>query len=78
MDPRLDRLAAVPIKDTCDLFPRHQILAINVTGKSAEYGGVKFPVLEVAVDADVPLSIVPSRACYWGKGPHFERVVQAG
>jgi NTE family protein len=78
VDPGLDRLAAIPIKDTCSLFPRHQILAINVTGIPAEYGGVDCPVLEVTVDAGIPKNREVVEQIMRGRGEQFERVVQAG
>ncbi len=77
VDPGLDRIAAVPVRDTCEQFPRHQILAVNVTGKPAELDGVKCPVRVVEIPPP-QLSKREIPATLMGKGQRFEQLVATG
>jgi len=76
VDPGIDSILAIPVRDTCRLHPRSQILAINVTNQEVEIAGAKCPVLEVRVD--VPVNKSQRVAALRGSGPEFDRIVQAG
>lgn len=75
LDPGVDRVSAIPINDTCILFPDSRILAINVTGKPAyDYSNIKCPVLEVKIAYDE----APELESLLNFGPEFEKIVDNG
>jgi predicted acylesterase/phospholipase RssA len=74
LDPGADRAAATPIDDACRLFPKAEILAVNVTGHPAFYSpGMRCPLREVTV---APQGV--SAEDLLRAGPGFERAVAAG
>ena len=53
VDPGSDRLAAVPVEDTCKLFPDARILAINASGEAAVHSEhMKCPLLQVQISVE--------------------------
>lgn len=79
--PGLERplgpLAAVPVAETCARFPRHRVLAINVTDSPALLDGVRCPTLEVELDLPAPTEEAELTAFLLGQGPTFERQLEA-
>lgn len=74
VDPGADRMAAVPVEDTCKLFPKARLLAVNVTGHPIVYSNaMTCPLLQVDVNVD-PVS----EAAMTADNAEFERVVRAG
>jgi predicted acylesterase/phospholipase RssA len=73
IDPGVDRVAAVPVEDACQLFPRAALIAINVTDQAAFFSGaMRCPLLEVRV----PLQQEDVQALT--RGPKFDAYVKAG
>lgn len=74
IDPGADRAAAVPVEEACRLFPGHNLLAINVSGKPAFYSArMSCPLLEVTLPrAELPADRV------LGGGPAYDAAVSAG
>lgn len=74
VDPGADRLAAVPVEDTCKLFPQARLLAINASGQSVVHSeAMKCPLREVRVE----LGAVSPEALS-GRHDDFDRVVRLG
>jgi hypothetical protein len=69
----LGRLAAVPVEETCARFPRHRLLAINVTDSPALMDEVRCPTLEVELDLPAPTERADLETFLLGHGPTFER-----
>ncbi len=75
LDPGSDRLSAVPVEDTCRVFPGHRLIAINVTDQPLMYSrAMTCPVEEVAIG----VGHVDARALFSGDEQELERVVQIG
>lgn len=74
LDPGGDRVAAVPIEDTCTAFPGHRIVAINTTGRPAmRSAGLQCQVIEI----DIPPIDVSNEEVLL-LGPAFDRLVEHG
>lgn len=74
VDPGGDRLAAIPVEDTCRAFPRARLLAINVTGQDIVHSqNMKCPLLEVKID----VGAVDADAL-GGQTASFDAVVRQG
>lgn len=76
MDPGGDRMAAVPVDDTCRVFPGHRLIALNVTGHHlVRTGEMGCPVDEIMIDVgDVNAEALFSE----GDDSELERVAAIG
>ncbi len=73
VDPGADRMTAVPVEDTCRLFPKARILAINTSGQDVVYSQkMKCPLLEVRVNSRASVAALDPRT------PEFAEVVKLG
>jgi hypothetical protein len=75
LDPGSDRIAATPVDDACRLFPRSNLLVVNVGGAPAvvTMAAASCAIREVMID--VPL--VPPESLL-GRDPAFEAAWRSG
>lgn len=73
VDPGADRMTAVPVEDTCRLFPKSRILAVNTSGQDMVYSQkMKCPLLEARVNSDATVAALDPLS------PEFTQVVKLG
>lgn len=76
MDPGGDRMAAVPVEDTCRVFPGHRMIALNVTGHHfVSTGEMQCPVDEVMIDVG---DVNPEALFSEGDDRELQRVAAIG
>lgn len=74
VDPGADRMVSTPVDDTCRMFPKARLLAVNASGHAIVHSkSMSCPLLEVAVNVD-PVDA----SAMAGDNAEFERVVAAG
>jgi predicted acylesterase/phospholipase RssA len=73
LDPGADRVSATPVEDACRLFPRANLLAINVSGAPIFHSAkMRCPLLEVTIP---PARLRPEEVFSFGAA--YRRAVAA-